>query len=226
VEVRSPDSLDEMFCDECETFQMRLGGLGDATYCGSCWDKLGLQQQGKLEDFEADRDGDVYALVQCASSKKDGRYPAQELYDSTYFEKKQAFADELTDEWWILSAKHGILHPDTVIEDYDTTVDDVDIDEWLEQVQQQFDDRLQEPTSGTLWVLVGNDYLETADSRGRNLRRYLNNRDLEVKYPFRQTGGIGDHQAWLDRCLESGDPVMPYRLAENQQQSLDSFNSR
>lgn len=227
TEVRNPDSLGEMFCDECGEFEMRLGGIGDATYCGDCWDDLGLEHQGQLGDFETEQiDGGVYALVQCGSSKKDGTHPARELYDSTYFEKKREFADELTDEWWILSAKYGVLDPDTVIEDYDTTVDEVDTDTWLGQVEHRLTDRLQNRTDGTLWVLVGTDYLETTDSRGRNLRRYLTSFDLDVRYPFRQTNGIGEQQAWLDQCLEYGDAVMPYVLAETHQQSLDSFPDR
>jgi len=59
-------------------------------------------------------------LVQCTDSKRDVKSKAQNLYDeSTYFCKMRAYAIATGEPWFILSAKHGLVHPDTEIEPYD-----------------------------------------------------------------------------------------------------------
>jgi len=59
-------------------------------------------------------------LIQCTNSKRDHAAPAQKLYDqSTYFNKMRAWAEYRGAPWFILSAKHGLLNPETVIEPYD-----------------------------------------------------------------------------------------------------------
>lgn len=56
------------------------------------------------------------ALIACASKKKPYRAKARELYDSDLFRLSLRFAEEMEpDEIYILSAKHGLLHPDQVI---------------------------------------------------------------------------------------------------------------
>jgi hypothetical protein len=40
---------------------------------------------------------------------------ARDLYVSDWFRKASAYADRVADEWYILSAKYGLLPPDTVI---------------------------------------------------------------------------------------------------------------
>jgi len=64
--------------------------------------------------------GTRIVLVQCTNSKRDERAPARDLYDeSDYFRDYRAYALEKGDEWYILSAKHGLLDPETVIDPYD-----------------------------------------------------------------------------------------------------------
>lgn len=58
-------------------------------------------------------------LVQCVNSKRDTEAPAKDLYDSTYFDVMRRYAEATQDNWRILSAKHGLIHPETVIEPYD-----------------------------------------------------------------------------------------------------------
>ena len=55
------------------------------------------------------------ALVACVSRKTPGPLPAQDLYVSDWFRKASAYARRVADEWYILSAKHGLVSPDTVI---------------------------------------------------------------------------------------------------------------
>ena len=62
------------------------------------------------------------ALVACVSKKNHMPMPARDLYISDWFRKASAYAMRMADEWHILSAKHGLIAPDTVIEPYDETL--------------------------------------------------------------------------------------------------------
>ena len=62
-------------------------------------------------------------LIACASKKVDHRARARDLYKSDLFEKSLAYAESLhPDAIYILSAKHGLLDPETEIEPYDVTL--------------------------------------------------------------------------------------------------------
>ena len=59
-------------------------------------------------------------LIQCTNTKRDQPAPAKDLYDeSAYFRKMRAWAESRDCRWYILSAKHGLLHPGTNVEPYD-----------------------------------------------------------------------------------------------------------
>lgn len=62
------------------------------------------------------------ALVACVSRKHSSPLPARELYTSDWFRKASAYAEQVADEWYILSAKHGLLAPGTTIEPYNETL--------------------------------------------------------------------------------------------------------
>ena len=51
-------------------------------------------------------------LVSCVSGKKRGRLPAQDLYESAWFKKARAYVEARGACWFILSAEHGLLHPE------------------------------------------------------------------------------------------------------------------
>lgn len=67
-------------------------------------------------------------LVACAKTKLDHRAPARDLYVSPLFKAARAFAERNYHEWWILSAKHGLVDPDTELDPYDLALHDMD---WL-----------------------------------------------------------------------------------------------
>jgi Family of unknown function (DUF6884) len=62
------------------------------------------------------------ALVSCVKSKKAQASSARDLYTSALFRKMRAYAERNSDGWYILSAKYGLVHPDTVIEPYELTL--------------------------------------------------------------------------------------------------------
>ncbi|MBT2549736.1 hypothetical protein J7I85_15680 [Arthrobacter sp. ISL-65] len=62
--------------------------------------------------------GDTYrvGLVACASQKLQRPAPARDIYVSQLFRKASAYAEKTWDRWYVLSAKHGLVRPDTVLE--------------------------------------------------------------------------------------------------------------
>lgn len=64
-------------------------------------------------------DGSDLILIGCVKSKLEHPAPAKDLYTSALFRKERAYAESSGKPWFILSAKHGLLSPDEVIEPYE-----------------------------------------------------------------------------------------------------------
>lgn len=65
-------------------------------------------------------------LVSCVAAKLDHAAEARELYISPWFRKARAYVERTGSPWLILSAKHGLIAPGTVIEPYDATLGALD----------------------------------------------------------------------------------------------------
>ncbi len=61
-------------------------------------------------------------LVSCVSEKRSAPCAARDLYVSSLFRKARVFVEAQHAPWFILSAEHGLVHPDTVIAPYDRTL--------------------------------------------------------------------------------------------------------
>jgi hypothetical protein len=140
-----------------------------------------------------------YAFVGCGAKKCDGETPARDKYTSDYFREKRRYAEQRCIRWWILSAEHGLIRPSTVIDDYDTHIDDVDIEWWLRDV------RLVIHADDSKWyacdelvVLAGQKYVNP-------LREELDELPCDVRYPFDDTAGIGEQRAWLKDAIQPGE---------------------
>lgn len=70
-------------------------------------------------------------LVSCTKSKHNSAAPPRELYDSSsLFRKASTYAEANHDDWYILSAKHGLLDPDgPAIDPYDETLTNASVAE-------------------------------------------------------------------------------------------------
>lgn len=63
--------------------------------------------------------GKEVTIIQCTDSKRNEKAPARELYDeSGYFCDMRDWAKSRNVPWYILSAKHGLVNPNTVLEPY------------------------------------------------------------------------------------------------------------
>ena len=99
-------------------------------------------------------------LVSCSKQKLDRPCPAGELYTaSPLFRKARAYCERHYDAWYILSAKHGLLHPDAVIARYDLTLKRMPTAQrraWGQRVSEQ----LRQLGPHTFFAHAGRQYLE------------------------------------------------------------------
>lgn len=67
-------------------------------------------------------------LITCRATKRSAKAAAKNLYDtSAYFRKMRAWAKSRGVPWFIMSAKHGLLHPETEVAPYESRGVDGDL---------------------------------------------------------------------------------------------------
>lgn len=118
-------------------------------------------------------------LVSCVKRKHPYRAQAKDLYDSTLFRAQRAYAEHFGDQWFVLSAKYGLLDPEVEIGPYEETLKTASGQQkrlWSERV---FAD-LQKHTRPTDTVIItaGEDYC-------RYLVPLLAGRGYEVRRPIK-----------------------------------------
>lgn len=103
-------------------------------------------------------------LVSCVKTKRDESVTPKNLYTSDYFQKMRSYAEQYHDDWWILSAKHGLLNPDAQpIEPYNETLSGARVAEkreWAERVTEELDEEGLLSDDVTLIFHAGKDYYE------------------------------------------------------------------
>lgn len=102
-------------------------------------------------------------LVSCVMSKRQVPSAAADLYTSALFLKSRAWVQRHCDAWFILSAKHGLLTPETRVKPYELTLKHLDAGKrraWARQVREQME-KAGVLASGTAFVwLAGMPYKE------------------------------------------------------------------
>jgi hypothetical protein len=137
-------------------------------------------------------------LVGCASQKLKRPAPARELYVSQLFKKASAYAELTCDRWYVLSAKHGLVHPDTVLEPYDMKLGTLlgpPVKHWSAVVRNQLADEL----NG-----IG-DFRLVALCRGQ-YRNALDGSKWQYEVPM-EGMGIGQQLGWLTGKLAAAGPA-------------------
>lgn len=84
-------------------------------------------------------------LVGCVKTKRSEPAPAQDLYISDLFKKRRAYVQSAGGRWFILSAQHGLVAPDDVLEPYDMALKEQPAqyrDRWGRQVVEALLERL------------------------------------------------------------------------------------
>lgn len=96
----------------------------------------GFLSVGNATDFCEGKSRRVI-LVSCAATKLERPAAAADLYTSPLFRKARSYAEASGYPWFILSARHGLVEPTTVLEPYDTKLPDLKPDErsaWADRV--------------------------------------------------------------------------------------------
>ena len=136
-------------------------------------------------------------LVSCVKTKRDKPATPKNLYIFDYFKKMRSYAEQYHDDWWILSAKHGLLDPDgEPIEPYDETLSGArkaKKREWAERVAKQLDEEGLLSDDVTLVFHAGKDYYE-------ELLPHIDSTGASIEI-LTEGLSIGEKQAWYKERL-------------------------
>ena len=129
-------------------------------------------------------------LVSCVARKMPYPTKAGNLYTSPWFIKAHGLVEKTGQPWFILSAKHGLVSPETVIPLYEQTLNTMGVAErraWAVMVREQMDEIL--PEADEVVILAGVKYRE-------NLMPYLQARFPKVSVPMEGLQ-IGRQLSWM-----------------------------
>ena len=133
-------------------------------------------------------------LISCVGKKKPHKSKAKDLYDSTWFRYAWRYAQSLNpDKIYILSAKYGLVDPETEIEPYEETLNtksDREIRAWAVTLLSSLRERT-DVTKDTFIILAGEKYRTY-------LVGHLPNHDIPM-----ERLRIGQQLKWLrERCTQ------------------------
>lgn len=135
-------------------------------------------------------------LISCVKKKKTSKDKAKYLYISSLFQKYWQFAQILNpDKIFILSAKHGLLDPEQVIEPYDESLNTMNTANkkiWANNVLNQMRDFGLNIEQDEFTILAGKNY-----------RQYLIGEHgiKNAKLPLSDVGGIGKILSYLNHQI-------------------------
>lgn len=136
--------------------------------------------------------GNTVCLVACTSKKGDQPAAAEFIYRSPLFSAARSYAEKRADQWFILSAKHGLLSPEDVIDPYNESLlgqSETQRQEWAERVHKAFGMRV--PAGGRVIFLAGSAYRS-------HLAPKFESEGRETAAPMSALG-IGSQVAWLQK---------------------------
>lgn len=137
-------------------------------------------------------------LVACTSRKSDHPAQAEFIYKSPLFLAARNYAEKRANQWFILSAKHGLLSPQDVIEPYnESLLDQSDLQrrDWAERVHQDLLARI--PAGGRVIFLSGSAYRS-------HLGPKLEADGRKTAAPM-SAMGIGSQIAWLQKVAREAN---------------------
>ena len=117
--------------------------------------------EGVVSTRRENASGRRIGLVGCVKEKSPYTRAARDLYQSTLFVGRRNFVEHSCDEWWILSALHGLVAPDDILEPYDVTLNNASIPErrvWSSLVLKQLAARVQPRPGDQIEFHAGANY--------------------------------------------------------------------
>jgi uncharacterized HhH-GPD family protein len=102
-------------------------------------------------------------LVGCVKTKGPSAARARDLYRSALFDRRRHYAEQSSVPWYILSAEHGLLAPDAIIEPYDVYLADEPDDyrrAWAEWVVAKLEREIGHLRGASIEVHAGAAYVD------------------------------------------------------------------
>lgn len=120
-----------------------------------------------IESFTTDTDGvRTMTIISCGKTKQtltDGeRVPARELYESSVHTCKDRFGRH-SDEYYIMSAKFGLVHHNEPLPEYDQTLDEMSnhaVHEWGKDVANDIVRVIEQKDIDVVILIGGETYIE------------------------------------------------------------------
>lgn len=141
------------------------------------------------------------ALVSCSKQKCSHSASAQHLYTSALFKAASAYASRIGSEWYILSAKHGLVAPEETLEPYDLCLEQLTKPQqevWAKKVTERI--VILSPPPGEIVILAGSLY-------GNYLAAMLSTRGYRISKPLKGLSQ-GHRLKWLkDAFLLDGSAL-------------------
>lgn len=127
----------------------------------------------------------------------------KELYTSNYFAKKREYAEIITDDWYILSAKYGLEDPNRPItETYDLALTDLTDQgkyEWAIELGIGLRVLIERHDPTEVHLLLGEQYRVAVEDV---LEEELANGWSDVVNPFKGTSGIGEQMSRINNMIQ------------------------
>lgn len=186
------EEISAPYCECLACSKLREEGIDTRSY-GSNENNMGraahnLNMLMKAQQASLNRQKSI-TLVSCVGKKRSQPSPAKDLYQSPWFLKASTHVSQ--DDWYVISAKYGLIHRDAIIEPYEKTLNDMPAEErkaWSLKVFEQIMQVL--PDGGLIKIYAGDRYREY-------LIPLLENAGYSVVVPL-QGLGIGQQLAWFD----------------------------
>lgn len=206
---------------------------GRAGIAGAAYGLSFLKTVKQAIDAHRDRDPVTLVAVGCSGSKHedDGTMPAAERYKGSYWAGKRRYYETVGDDGRIISAEHAVLDPETPIEYYEKTPDDlrgipVDsterlptgdavttlLDRWALDVYEGLSAWLDDVAGGLdprdvrLEVLLGRDYRDPLEARGVFDALRIPGA-LDITFPFQSVeqaqGGMIQQIDWMGDAADA-----------------------
>lgn len=137
-------------------------------------------------------------LVGCVKSKRAHLSPARDLYTSRLWTNRQSYAEAHGCPWYILSAQHGLLHPDTLVGPYDLSLKQLSAKmrrEWSQQVLEALIVDIPDLHGKTIEIHAGKPYAENGLEKG------LRAAGAVVRRPLAHVVGLGPQNTWYENHI-------------------------
>ena len=141
-------------------------------------------------------------LIGCVKSKRNDTRAARDLYDSRLWRWRRTYAERSRIRWYILSAKHGLLAPDTMIAPYDMALADLPAAKrraWSRWVLDSLKAQLPALRGRTIEIHAGKTYVDNGLEVG------LRELGAIVHRPLAHVAGIGPQCSWYADQLRECD---------------------